>query len=173
MLLDPSQKDSHIKHFWDKVTHAKALEEAKQIFKEEHIKLYGEHGVLSSLKKKSGKGVNGQQYPVWASLTHDHLSIMATSVLTLELALEELDDREEGGCDDHIILSECIHSNFNLVAVFTNPNTIRQHYMKKLDFDWNRVQKMMIKNEHLNTQAQILNLFQLLDRKKTGNWTRP
>ncbi|KAG1789354.1 uncharacterized protein HD556DRAFT_1446970 [Suillus plorans] len=31
MLLDPSQKDSHIKHFWGKETHIDALREAERM----------------------------------------------------------------------------------------------------------------------------------------------
>ncbi|KAG2090918.1 uncharacterized protein F5147DRAFT_780186 [Suillus discolor] len=55
MLLDPSQKDSHIKRFWGKETHIDALREAERMFKERHVRLYGEHGAPNSPRKKTGK----------------------------------------------------------------------------------------------------------------------
>jgi hypothetical protein len=72
-VLDPSQKDLHIKRFWGRVKHADALKEAEKMvctmmsffitkmshvgvqFRVRHIELYGEHGAPTSPKKKTGK----------------------------------------------------------------------------------------------------------------------
>jgi hypothetical protein len=171
-VLDPCQKDTHLKRFWGKALHTDALKAAEIIvcassyilglsslmtltclqFKERHVMLYGHHGAPSSPKKnRVGSKVNvllrelssdesdnepeevmvdpespwtrefrlyldavtiipesmsivqwwgaslfarscsfadsrwmsqlnAYQYPVWASLARDYLSIMATSV---------------------------------------------------------------------------------------------
>ncbi|KAG2067647.1 hypothetical protein BDR04DRAFT_1158764 [Suillus decipiens] len=50
MILDPFQKDAHLKHFWEKTLHAEAIKSAE--FKECHVKLYGQHGAPLSSKKK-------------------------------------------------------------------------------------------------------------------------
>ncbi|KAG2066400.1 hypothetical protein BDR04DRAFT_1160282 [Suillus decipiens] len=120
MLLYPSQKDSHIKQFWGKVTHAEALKEAERIKKSGKV-----HGLLQELSSDDESSddeleeLEVDPQLLWLrefylylnspTSVPNNMSIIqwwgAPPSSALELALEELDDRDEGGCDDNIILS--------------------------------------------------------------------